>query len=71
MAIDTRQKRAAVLGVARPWYRNSQPAAINHNKRAAIGNAYIVPFFEPLITAPSKADFELRSGAKRLVLWVS
>jgi len=40
MAIDTREKRASVLGVARPWYRSKLPGTIDEAWRLASGNVY-------------------------------
>ncbi len=40
MALDTREKRASVLGVGRPWYRTKLPGANDAAWRAASGNAY-------------------------------
>ena len=40
MAIDTREKRASVPGVGRPWSRGQQPGAIVAAWRLASGNAY-------------------------------
>jgi hypothetical protein len=40
VAIDTREKRASVLGVARPWMRDKLPAANSERWRISSGNAY-------------------------------
>ncbi len=41
MAIDTKEKRAAVLGVARPWMRDKFPVATPDQEwRVSSGNAY-------------------------------
>ena len=40
MAIDTREKRAHVPGVGRPWVRGKLPWAIDEQWRIASGNAY-------------------------------
>ena len=41
MAIDTKEKRAAVLGVARPWMRDKFPVATPDEEwRMSSGNAY-------------------------------
>jgi hypothetical protein len=41
MAIDTKEKRAAVLGVARPWVRDKFPVAAKDEEwRISSGNAY-------------------------------
>lgn len=41
MAIDTKEKRAAVLGVARPWMRDKFPVATPDEEwRISSGNAY-------------------------------
>lgn len=45
MALDSRQKRAAVIGVARPWYRNPDPNSMNAAQRASVANAYPVTTF--------------------------
>ena len=41
MAIDSKEKRAAVLGVARPWMRDKFPVATPDEEwRISSGNAY-------------------------------
>jgi hypothetical protein len=41
MAIDTKEKRAAVLGVARPWMRDKLPVETPDQEwRMVSGNAY-------------------------------
>ncbi len=41
MAIDSKEKRAAVLGVARPWMRDKFPVATPDQEwRISSGNAY-------------------------------
>ena len=50
MALDSRQKRAAVIGVGRPWYRNADPNGLDAAQRAAIGNVYPVAAFSPPVT---------------------
>ena len=41
MAIDSKEKRAAVLGVARPWMRDLFPVATPDEEwRAAVSNSY-------------------------------
>ena len=41
MAIDDKEKRVAVLGVARPWMRDTFPIATPDEEwRASSGNAY-------------------------------
>ncbi len=41
MAIDSKEKRAAVLGVGRPWMRDKFPVATPDEEwRIASGNAY-------------------------------
>ena len=40
MALDTREKRAAALGVGRPWMRDKLPGAVDEEWRIATGNAY-------------------------------
>jgi len=41
MAIDSKEKRAAVLGVARPWMRDKFPVATPDEEwRMSSGNAY-------------------------------
>ena len=41
MAIDSKEKRAAVLGVARPWMRDKFPVATPDQEwRVSSGNAY-------------------------------
>lgn len=46
MAIDSRQKRAAVIGTARAWYRNPHPSGINASQRASIAQVYPVAVFQ-------------------------
>lgn len=45
MAIDSRQKRAAVIGVGRAWYRNPDPNNLDAAQRASIGSVYPVAIF--------------------------
>lgn len=45
MALDSRQKRAAVIGAARIWYRNPHPSSVNAGQRAAISQTYPVAAF--------------------------
>ena len=41
MSIDSKEKRAAVLGVARPWMRDKFPVATPDEEwRISSGNAY-------------------------------
>jgi hypothetical protein len=40
MAIDSQQKRMAVVGVGRPWMRSTFPGTINEAWRVSVGNAY-------------------------------
>ncbi len=41
MAIDTKEKRASVLGVGRPWIRDKFPVAAKDEEwRISSGNAY-------------------------------
>ena len=41
MAIDSKEKRQNVIGVARPWLRNVFPVATPDEQwRAAVGNSY-------------------------------
>ncbi len=41
MAIDTKEKRVGVLGVARPWMRNVFPVATPDEQwRISVGNGY-------------------------------
>lgn len=41
MAIDTREKRANVMGVGRPWMRSKHPTGtFDEQARINIGNAY-------------------------------
>ena len=40
MAIDTQQKRMAVVGVGRPWMRSTFPGTINEAWRLSVGNVY-------------------------------
>lgn len=45
MALDSRQKRAAVIGVGRAWYRNPDPNSLDAAQRASIGLVYPVATF--------------------------
>lgn len=45
MALDSRQKRAAVIANGRHWYRNTHPASMNAAQRASVGNVYPVATF--------------------------
>ena len=41
MAIDSKEKRQNIIGVARPWMRNVFPVATPDEQwRAAVGNTY-------------------------------
>ena len=51
MALDSRQKRAAVIGVGRAWYRNPHPSNVDASQRASIGQVYPVAVFQG-IAAP-------------------
>ena len=43
MAINTREKRASVLGVARPWMRDKFPTSdLDEAWRTASGNSYVI-----------------------------
>ena len=43
MAINTREKRASVLGVARPWMRDKFPTLdLDQAWRTASGNTYVI-----------------------------
>lgn len=44
--LDSRQKRAAVVGVGRAWYRNAHPSSIDAAQRASIGQVYPVADFQ-------------------------
>ena len=70
MALDSRQKRAAVVGVARPWYRNATPATIDDSKRAAVGNVYPIGFFQGLVTVSNSARHTIKVQARRFIKWV-
>jgi len=51
MAIDNKEKRAAVLGVARPWMRDKFPrAASDEEWRISSGNAYGGNALAPAVT---------------------
>ena len=50
--LDSRQKRAAVVGVGRAWYRNPHPSSIDASQRASIGQAYPVAVFQG-VAAPT------------------
>jgi len=47
MSLDSRQKRAAVIGVARPWYRNADSNSLDAAQRASIANTYPIAAFSP------------------------
>jgi len=49
MALDSRQKRAAVIGTARAWYRNPHPSNIDAAQRASIGQGYPVTSFVVIV----------------------
>ena len=51
MAIDSREKRAAVLGVGRPWMRDKLPGTNDKAWRVASGNAYPGSFISVIVTA--------------------
>jgi len=51
MALDSRQKRAAIIGVGRAWYRNSHPSGIDTAQRASIGQVYHVASFQEAVEA--------------------
>lgn len=54
MALDSKEKRAAVPGVGRPWYRTKLPGTVDAAWRVASGNAYpVAAFAAPSITLPS------------------
>ena len=40
MALDSREKRASVPGVGRPWYRTKLPGTVDEAWRMASGNVY-------------------------------
>ncbi len=41
MALDSKEKRQAVFGIARPWMRNTFPIATPDEQwRMSVGNAY-------------------------------
>lgn len=46
MALDSKTKRAAVMGVARPWMRSKNPdSGLGEAWRAVTGNVYPVASF--------------------------
>jgi len=50
MAIDTREKRASVLGVARPWMRSITPdASRGETWRKTVGNIYSGNVLTPVL----------------------
>lgn len=52
MALNSRQKRAAVIGTARIWYRNPHPSSLDAAQRAAVGQGYPVALFTiPIVPA--------------------
>lgn len=66
MALDSRQKRAAVIGVGRAWYRNPHPSSVNAAQRASIAQVYPVAAFQG-VTAPvfsgTIADISVDAGS--------
>ena len=56
MALDSRQKRAAVIGTARAWYRNPHPSNVDAAQRASISQVYPVAVFQgappPVFSGP-------------------
>ncbi len=68
--MDSIQKRAAVLGVARPWYRNAHPAQIDEKKRAAVGNNYPLAFFVSVLETSNSARYTIKVKARRFIKWV-
>lgn len=58
MALDSRQKRAAVIGVGRMWYRNPHPSGMNAAQRASVGQVYPVAVFQaPVIPTGPEDEF--------------
>jgi len=47
MAIDTREKRASVLGVGRPWMNTKEPGAVDQLWRHASGMSYAGTVLSP------------------------
>lgn len=47
MAIDTREKRASVLSVGRPWSNTKEPGAVDELWRLASGMAYAGTVLSP------------------------
>lgn len=43
--LDSRQKRAAVIGTARAWYRNPHPSGMDAPQRASVAQVYPVALF--------------------------
>lgn len=59
MALDSRQKRAAVVGVGRAWYRNPHPSSVDASQRASIGQVYPVAAFQAALQAAVGKSFGL------------
>lgn len=54
MAIDTKEKRATVLGVGRPWMRDKFPVATPDEEwRISSGNAYGGNALTPVVVSAS------------------
>jgi hypothetical protein len=71
MALDSRQKRAAIVGTARIWYRNPHPSSIDAAQRASIGMAYPVALFEiePTWTLVSEQSTSWSIDTEETTIW--
>lgn len=65
MALDSRQKRAAVIGVARLWYRNPHPSGMNAAQRAAVGQVYPVAAFSAAIAVVTQGGMLAAKHVRR------
>lgn len=62
MALDSKEKRAAVLGVARPWMRDKLPTSDKDEAwRVASGNAYSGNALTSQINVPG-VEFQVKDG---------
>ena len=67
MALDSQEKRMAVLGVARPWMRSKLPGANDAEWRASSGNTYGGnAFAAPVITMIAKINGVVVTGLRAI-----
>jgi len=75
VALDSLTKRAAVMGVARPWMRSKNPdATLSEPWRVATGNAYPVALFGVAISAAisgSATESQLVAGGQVFTITLS